>query len=82
VFLSELNIFGELRGNKEESLIRKAWGQNLDEHTYNEIPCGMVKSIFDLFEIIVVMCISRFQKDNDTDDLDDDLANLGPLNMD
>ena len=51
-----------LRGASAESLLRQAWGQNLQYSKDNKIDNNLVKSLLNLFEIIVVMCIAKFQK--------------------
>jgi len=51
-----------LRGSNNESLLRKAWGKNMISELSSEIDIKLVKNLLDLFEIIVVMCITKFKK--------------------
>ena len=64
-----------LRGKNKDSLLRQAWGKSLNSLITSKIDIKLVKNLFNLFEIIVVMCVTKFKKLETEEE-------LGPLKID
>ena len=69
-FLSEINLFGILRGQDDDSLLRKAWGKSVNTSIKeiftilkqeDSIDYTLVKKLAELFEIAVILCVGKLK---------------------
>ena len=59
MFLSEIDLFGVLRGQEPQQLLRKAWGQSLDTEAPGRVDPKLVKNLIKLFETVVILCVGK-----------------------
>jgi len=59
VFLAEIDLFGILRGNENQPLLRSAWGKSFDIANPTKVDANLVKRLIKLFEAVVILCVGK-----------------------
>ena len=67
VFLAEVDLFGILRGNEQQPLLRGAWGKSLHPVSGSKSDHALVKKLVTLFETVVVLCVGKLNMNTTTE---------------